>query len=457
MAAEIVEHSCKSRGLAASAAGTHFRAQIEGALNRLQILPSLDDPELYSVKVLPGTEFSFLLWLYGLIPNEAEHPDLVSAFHCPDIPGVVYVETKKPKMLYWAVCNQRGVCILAIVPVRERPMLLNLPDPGPHLGWGRIVDKGRYGGDLVLITWVDYGLVVPRIKPVEDKQEDAMRAICQVKPGGSRKVRPAPKLFYTSEQVFNSPTIMGRVMAGNLINKEVLYGNWCFLDGGLSTQMEEYVEGVRDTGPKKPHNKKPRKATVVPVPDEGDLEALGDEDEDGYEHPSLKLPHSVLDGCEASFKAADERREKASTQFYDDMALMALLCHHDCVLWLVNMHSSGEKQFNVWLLLETLFQHLPLDITVGFLYDIACQVERSAMKWGFLVRYIHQLAFAVAVFHAFGHEWACQILYHPRKRKGFGSTNGEGCKRFWHAISHLIAHLRISSVRLPVFLLEVHS
>ncbi|KAJ7495182.1 hypothetical protein FB451DRAFT_1387239 [Mycena latifolia] len=187
-----------------------------------------------------------------------------------------------------------------------------------------------------------------------------------------------------------------------------------FISETLSTKMEEYVDGVHDT---KPSAKRPRHATVEEVADDG---------EDDYEHPELLVPRSVLDGCEASFKAADERRVKASTQFYDDTALMALLCHHDRILWLVNMHSAGEKQFYVLLLLETLFQHLLLAITIGLLYDVACQLERSARKWGFLDRYLHRLIFAVAVFHAFGHEWGCQIIYHPRKRVGFGFTNGEG-------------------------------
>lgn len=206
--------------------------------------------------------------------------------------------------------------------------------------------------------------------------------------------------------------------------------------------MEDYVEAMRA---KKPANNtqpasKKKKTTVEEVPDEENAA------EDGYEY-SLKVPRSVLDACEASFTAADQKREKASTQFYDDTALMALLCRHDRVLWLVNMHSAGEKQFNVWLLLETLFQHLPLDIRVGVLYDIACQLERSALRWGFLKRYIARLAFAVSVFHAFGHAWACQLIYHPRKRLGFGFTDGEGCERFWHSISHLISLLRVTSVR----------
>ncbi|KAJ7433096.1 hypothetical protein B0H11DRAFT_2259786 [Mycena galericulata] len=175
-----------------------------------------------------------------------------------------------------------------------------------------------------------------------------------------------------------------------------------FVPESLAVQMEEYVDCVRGT---KSAPKKARKATAVEVEDDGE--------DDCYEHERLRIPRSVLDGCEASFKAADERREKASVKFYDDTALMALLCRHDRVLWLVNMHSAGEKQFNALLLLETLFQHLPPDINVGLLYDIACQLERSALKWGFLARYFDRLAFAVAIFHAFGHDWALPVNLQP--------------------------------------------
>ncbi|KAJ6553756.1 hypothetical protein DFH09DRAFT_1085514 [Mycena vulgaris] len=173
-----------------------------------------------------------------------------------------------------------------------------------------------------------------------------------------------------------------------------------------SAQTEAYVDSVRNTGSKQPEKRK--KAM---------LDAL-EEMEDGYE-PGLLLPRSRM-----------KKREKAST--------MGLLCSHDRVLWLVNMHSAGEKQFNVVILMETLFQHLPLDIWVGLLYDVARAFEHGCRKW------IDRLAFAVSVFHVFGHEWACQLLYHPQKRIGFGFSNGEGCERFWHLISHLIANLCIS-------------
>ncbi|KAJ7117187.1 hypothetical protein C8R44DRAFT_832432 [Mycena epipterygia] len=205
--------------------------------------------------------------------------------------------------------------------------------------------------------------------------------------------------------------------------------NTHFIPEDVAVQTEDYVNDVRNV-----KATKRRKAAV----------ANEEEEDDDYEHPELRLPRSVLDGCEASFKAADEKREKASTEFFEDTAIMALLCRHDRVLWLVNMHSVGEKQFNVLALIETFYQHLPVWTVVGLLYDVACALERSCRKWGFLSRYLDRLVFAVSVFHAFGHEWACQLLFHPRKRVGFGLTDGEGCERFWHSISHLIAHLRIS-------------
>ncbi|KAJ3720488.1 hypothetical protein C8R42DRAFT_696783 [Lentinula raphanica] len=164
--------------------------------------------------------------------------------------------------------------------------------------------------------------------------------------------------------------------------------------------------------------------------------------EDGYE-TSLKVPNSVLDACEQSFTAADGSREKASTQFFDSTALMAMLCRHDRVLWIVNMTSPGERQHYAFALIDQLFKSLPSTFTVGLLYDIGCSIHRSCVKWGFLDQYLDRMTFAISVFHAYGHGWPCQCVYHPRKCKGFGLSDGEGCERFWHSISKLIAYLRV--------------
>jgi hypothetical protein len=99
-----------------------------------------------------------------------------------------------------------------------------------------------------------------------------------------------------------------------------------------------------------------------------------EDDDDGFEN-GLKVPRSVLDGCNDSFTAADGNREKASTQFFDSTALMGLLCRHDRVLWLANMATAGEREYYAYALVDKLFQHLPPLYTVGLLYDIGCQLE----------------------------------------------------------------------------------
>ena len=195
--------------------------------------------------------------------------------------------------------------------------------------------------------------------------------------------------------------------------------------------MEEYITSVRPATKSAPKAKEKRPDVVR---------------DDGFDRPELKVPRSVLDACQESFTAADEVRTKSSVKFFDSTALMALICRHDRVLWLVNMTSAGEKQVYPLILLEILFQHLPLDWTVGGLYDVMCMLERTCRLWGFLDRYIDRMSFAVSVFHAFGHGWPCQIIYHPRKCLGFGFSDGEGCERLWQLISFLISYLRVCGV-----------
>ncbi|KAK7056595.1 hypothetical protein VNI00_002311 [Paramarasmius palmivorus] len=128
------------------------------------------------------------------------------------------------------------------------------------------------------------------------------------------------------------------------------YPKSVFIPEDIVKEMEARVELIR---PPRSHPKPQPPGTDDDVPD-------------GYEGP-LKVPISILDGCQDSFTAADERREKASTQFFDCTGLMGLLCRHDRVLWLVNMKSAGEKQHYVLVLLEMLFKHLPDTFTIGLL------------------------------------------------------------------------------------------
>ncbi|KAI4294642.1 hypothetical protein K525DRAFT_145067, partial [Schizophyllum commune Loenen D] len=118
------------------------------------------------------------------------------------------------------------------------------------------------------------------------------------------------------------------------------------------------------------------------------------------------------------------------------------------------MTTPGEQQFYAVALMDALMEQLPLDWIVGLLYDIACQIHLSAVKYGLFGAYLERLRFAVSVFHAFGHDLPCQLIYHPRKRVGFGLTDGEGCERFWYSISKLIPYLRVAGYHLRKYTLN---
>ncbi|KIK02232.1 hypothetical protein K443DRAFT_79544, partial [Laccaria amethystina LaAM-08-1] len=75
--------------------------------------------------------------------------------------------------------------------------------------------------------------------------------------------------------------------------------------------MEDIVENIRPQA--KPKGKeKSRQGSSL-------------EDADHCE-PGIKVPNSVLNLCEDSFTAADEKRVKANTQFFSDTGLMAMVC-----------------------------------------------------------------------------------------------------------------------------------
>jgi hypothetical protein len=213
--------------------------------------------------------------------------------------------------------------------------------------------------------------------------------------------------------------------------------------------MEAEVEAARSACRKKPKG--------------NTKDASNPNDEETW---TTRVPNSILDECEKTFIAAQEKVAKASKEFYSDTGLMALICRHDRPIWLINLTTAGEKQYYALTLLARLFAHLPFDWTVGVLYDIGCQLHRSITKvislhpfnetiiltctprqHSLLEKFNKRLIFAVSVFHAYGHQWPCQLIYHPRKCKSFGLSDGEGCERFWSALRRLIPSLRVSGVR----------
>ncbi|KIJ36263.1 hypothetical protein M422DRAFT_261408 [Sphaerobolus stellatus SS14] len=186
---------------------------------------------------------------------------------------------------------------------------------------------------------------------------------------------------------------------------------------------------------------------------DGKIEALRKKNPKGHKM-KMRLPEEVLQECQDSFVAANEDQTKSSAVVFADTGLVVMVCRHDRILWTANMTTPGERQYYAFALLDQLFAHLPDDWHVGLLYDIACQVERSMVKHGILAHFYDRLSFAVSVFHAYGHQWPCQLLYHPRKVIGYGLSDGEGCERVWSSLKRLIPSLRVSGRHRRIWMID---
>ncbi|KAF9520748.1 hypothetical protein BS47DRAFT_1286508, partial [Hydnum rufescens UP504] len=173
------------------------------------------------------------------------------------------------------------------------------------------------------------------------------------------------------------------------------------------------------------------------------------------------VANEISDLCGKSFNVANEARSKSKKSKFDNTGLVAAVCRHDPVWYLVNMTEAGEKQYYMFAILDKIFQEIPGNFTVGFLHDLACQYHRSMMKvhclviltnhpqWKILPKWANRILFGLPALHAYGHQFVCQITYHPHKIEAFGRTDGEGTERFWNSISPLIHVCRVSGVRLP--------
>jgi hypothetical protein len=55
------------------------------------------------------------------------------------------------------------------------------------------------------------------------------------------------------------------------------------------------------------------------------------------------------------------------------------------------------------------------------------------------------IKFGTSVFHAYAHEWKCQVKFNPRFNIGWGLSDGEGLERLWSSLAPLVQTLRYSS------------
>ncbi|KZT50342.1 hypothetical protein CALCODRAFT_444761 [Calocera cornea HHB12733] len=155
-----------------------------------------------------------------------------------------------------------------------------------------------------------------------------------------------------------------------------------------------------------------------------------------------RLSAEALDRCKKSFKVADEDAALVNEKLFDPTGVVVLLCRHDIPLLACDIMTPGEQQKYVVAMLLELLKELPKAATVGLLYDIGCQLDHSCRMYDYLGEDFPRFIMGCSVLHAYGHEWACQVAYNPRRRDGFGLSDGEGSERVWSRTRREIPILR---------------
>ncbi|KIJ50287.1 hypothetical protein M422DRAFT_159972 [Sphaerobolus stellatus SS14] len=123
-----------------------------------------------------------------------------------------------------------------------------------------------------------------------------------------------------------------------------------------------------------------------------------------------------------------------------------MVCQHDVPLFLCDITTPGEQRFYAIALLRKLAELLPGNASIGLLYDIACLLDRSIAKHNLIPEIAPRLSLATATFHAYAHQFCCQAVFHPRRRVGFGMTNGEDNERIWALSKNTFGSEHISGV-----------
>ncbi|KAJ6531047.1 hypothetical protein B0H19DRAFT_1082031 [Mycena capillaripes] len=118
------------------------------------------------------------------------------------------------------------------------------------------------------------------------------------------------------------------------------------------------------------------------------------------------IPAEVLEACEASWDAANEKKQKVDTKCHDASGVFVLTCRHSQPLFMCNIDPPGEQQKYIVALMEEANSLLPPSATMVQAYDVGCVTDHSLdlypiLSEGFRTR----VSFVINVMHSYGHQW----------------------------------------------------
>ncbi|KAI7940332.1 hypothetical protein MJO28_013984 [Puccinia striiformis f. sp. tritici] len=151
------------------------------------------------------------------------------------------------------------------------------------------------------------------------------------------------------------------------------------------------------------------------------------------------------DKCADSHKAGNDHRNETTWKSCDDTGIMGACCRHDAVIHLANIHGTGENRALPLAILERIIKTIEPHRPIGVLYDLGCALDKFIDLRCIWPESRSRLSFGTSVFHAYVHEWSCQVKYNPRYQRGWGLSDGESLERLWLSLSPLVSPLRYAT------------
>lgn len=243
-----------------------------GAVSQKLLMPSINDPPIYTIRCTPGREKDLVRKLYAKkrTLERLKNPlEILTVFQRDAFRGYIYIEAKKPEAIERALAGMVNVYAKQrlLVPVREYPDLLKQVKssdveivPGIYVR----ITRGKYKGDLALVDNLsENGLdvrckLVPRLDYGKNTTTDkeGRRIVL--------KIKPPPRLFSEQDaRMFDAQHLQpGRGP------RSFIYRGEEYIDGFLFKDFKLQFIQTKD---------------VHPRLDELDRFHTGDAEEDGFD------------------------------------------------------------------------------------------------------------------------------------------------------------------------------
>ncbi|KAJ7820887.1 hypothetical protein B0H13DRAFT_1921094 [Mycena leptocephala] len=138
-------------------------------------------------------------------------------------------------------------------------------------------------------------------------------------------------------------------------------------------------------------------------------QAISHAKENPRARPKLSMPQDVIDGCESTFEAANEKTQREIPS--------------GTMPW----HPSRN-----WL---GIFPQA----TILQAYDIGCVIDHSVNKYPMLSESLRKrIKFIINHMHSYRHRWLCQLVFGPRFALGAGIADHEDVERIWSRTRKLV-------------------